>query len=100
MLDKHQFCPEHNEPLKFYCENDSEYICIDCITKHIGHRFFKQEQSIILVKKNLGYKITQLKDQMKRLQEAVSEYQSTQGNLEKQYNNYVSNIEGTFNGLR
>lgn len=23
MLEKHEFCPEHNEPLKFYCENDS-----------------------------------------------------------------------------
>jgi hypothetical protein len=62
LLQKHEFCSEHKEPLKFYCENDSQYICIDCITKHTGHRFFKQDQSVVLIKKKLGQKISFLKE--------------------------------------
>lgn len=37
---------------------------------------------------------------MKKLQEAIGEYESTQGNLDNQLNQYVSNIEGTFHSLK
>lgn len=37
---------------------------------------------------------------MNKLQDAVGEYEATQGNLDNQLNRQISNIEGTFHNLR
>ena len=49
----HEFCPEHDEPFKFFCEDDKQYLCVECISDHAGHRFIKQDQSFFTAKKTL-----------------------------------------------
>jgi len=86
--------------LKFYCENDSQYICIDCITKHTGHRFFKQEQSIALVKKKLAQRLGTLKEELQKVRSVRQKYDNTQASLGVKYEQAVSSAEKVFLKLR
>jgi len=45
LLKKHQFCPIHNEPYKFFCENEKTNLCAECMVDHSGHNFVKIEHS-------------------------------------------------------
>jgi hypothetical protein len=53
LQNKLQFCPKHKEPQQFFCEDDSEYFCIECIIHHSGHHFVKQEYSVPLMKEKI-----------------------------------------------
>ena len=68
MRKNHEFCPEHDEPFKFYCEDDSKYICVECITEHTGHKFSKQDQSFFVAKKSLTQEILKLDEEKKSLE--------------------------------
>lgn len=54
LRNNHDFCPEHDEPYRFYCETDAKYICVECIPEHTGHHFVKQDQSFFAAKKKLS----------------------------------------------
>lgn len=58
LRENNEFCPDHDEPFKFFCETDQKYICIECITDHTGHHFIKQDQSFFSAKKMINTEIS------------------------------------------
>lgn len=86
----HEFCSDHDEPYKFFCETDNKYICVECIAEHTGHRFVKQDQNFFAAKKKLSSEISRLDKDRETLEKYEANYSYVKQELMRNYEESTS----------
>jgi len=79
---KLQFCSNHSEPLRFFCETCQVNICASCIIDHSGHKFVKQDHSVSLLKQRA-------KDLKSRINKRLEDIKNSKSSSEECRKNIV-----------
>ena len=76
LLKKLEMCSTHDEPLQFYCQDDNLQLCATCIESHSGHKFFKQNHSLPILKEKISQVQNRIKEKLDTLEKSKSPFES------------------------
>ena len=97
--NKLQFCPNHNEPYRYFCETDQMNVCPQCIIEHSGHIFVKQEHSVHILKEKIKNAKAKCKNKLDEIEVDKAAIESQKNQLIQNKTNQIKLINAEFTNI-
>ncbi|CAD8075185.1 unnamed protein product [Paramecium primaurelia] len=93
-------CSLHQKfPLQFYCEDDQQNMCTECISEHYGHKFFKYEHSVSLQINRVRRIQQKLMSQYQILEKQIKDFDDCKEKLEVDNIKLIQQIDDQFDRI-
>ncbi|CAL1595738.1 unnamed protein product [Knipowitschia caucasica] len=94
-------CPEHNQRLEKFCENDQEVICLQCERNlHRIHQCLSLEEAAERKKKEVSERLETLRKRLKQMNKRREEWEETKDYIQTQTEQSEAILRAEFEELR
>ncbi|XP_030636266.1 nuclear factor 7, brain-like [Chanos chanos] len=93
------FCTQHSEPLQFYCLDEEQLVCVECISQHQTHKMSSIKKAASEFKKGLEAPLKILQEKLNSLKETKLIFKRTKDHIKSQFKHSETQIEEEFEKL-
>ncbi|XP_078406626.1 E3 ubiquitin/ISG15 ligase TRIM25-like isoform X1 [Cetorhinus maximus] len=95
-------CPDHKDPLIFYCKDDEECVCVSCaiIGKHKSHTLLSLDEAQAAIKEELEIEIEKLREVQQNCSSKQRDLEKSETEIKTRINELKGKLSTSFSKWR